>query len=920
MIKSPPLDIGNLIAILRTKKKFDIKLLDLRIDIINDDYRGIYSKPDINIFNDFQRCLEHLRNKEDSRIVYAVKKIFKEINTDDFNTAIFSVAVLEQFSLQYLISSLCLAKELKKNYPAKKVIFFGNCPKAHIRKVIKIFDFVDAFGENGDEYAIVRYLEKATTISLEGISYRENKKIFFPIEDRKISLNSYPLPDFSLFNLERYKTNNRLVLPYEISRGCTNDCFFCYYIHKNHVYSKSIDKVINDLTYLSKRYSTWYFHFMDAAINFDEEYLDLLCQAFAKKLPNLRWSALAIPNINYQLLIKMKTAGCLQLRWGVEYASKRMLDIINKKTSRQEIKEVLKNSHSLGIYNYITLLSGLHIEKKNDINQTVHFIEEMAPYIDAAKECVWGELGHFSLNKLNDLLNHKKDIFVMPKKKYDNVLKKNNIYSHDIIEVMTKKINLSFLLVPNEAFPKVIKEGEGGDEKAPHHEVFSTISYLKKELKESIDIKYYNFVSIFSEIKLFWRYLGKHPYDYNRKISRIAKLIIKFLDKSDYLFFYIPLWAENLKPSAEIAKIIKSIYPESKIIFFGPCCKLYSKEILGQYSFIDYVFTSEPEEAAKDLVTNKSTEDIFNIAHLRNKKICSHKRKGLDIHSHASYSFNYLAYFSFLNKYKLNSFPFLYFELSRGCIYNCFFCSLLTERKLRIRNVHSAVYELMQVLKHGGTRHIYFIDNELNFDNDYLSRFLDLVTKADNKFLWSAYMIAKGIDGRLIEKMKKAGCVHIRWGIESVNPKRQQMISKKLDSDEVSEILRLAHKQAIKNQVGFTVGYPYECEKDKVMIVDFIEKNRQNIDCVNLYRFKPRRNSLISRTPEKFGIEILREYDTLWQDEVPFNEINGLDWRLKKEQQIYYQSTISGKIKELKLASIDPEIFFKNLIINKGKQ
>lgn len=439
MIKSPPLDIANLIAILKQNSKYNIKLFDLRIHIINKEFFWEKKGISLNIFNEFERCFNHILVKENPIISYISRKVLKEINLENIKFMIFSVAVLEQFSLQYLVSSLCVAKRLKEIDPTINIVFFGNCPKNHARKIIENFKFIDAFLEDGNEYSLLEYVRNYKRCNpIDGISYRQKGKLIYSLKNRPLDLNRYPVPVFCLFNLKKYKCNGKLILPYEVSRGCINNCFFCYYIHKGSIVCKDINKVTDELKYLSYKYDTEYFHFMDAEINFNEEYLGKLCEAFIKKLPNIQWSALAIPNINSALLGKMKKAGCVQLRWGVEYASQRMLKILDKTTNVNGIKQILKNAHNLGIYNYITLLSGLEIEKEKDIEETKEFIREMSLYIDSAKECVWGELGHFSIVRLDNLLNKKQEKEISGKEKYSAVLKSYDIPAEDIIEVLTR--------------------------------------------------------------------------------------------------------------------------------------------------------------------------------------------------------------------------------------------------------------------------------------------------------------------------------------------------------------------------------------------------------------------------------------------------------------------------------------------------
>ena len=437
MIKSPPLDVANLIAILKLNK-YSLKLFDLRADIINRDGFRNQRLMDIELFNDFKRCLQHILAKEEVYISYISQQILKEINLKNIKTLIFSITVLEQFPLQYLTASLCIAKQLKKVNPAIKIVFFGSYPKSHARRIMECFQFLDAFLEDGNEFSVLGYIKKYKKhIPIEGIIYRQGDALIYANKNRVLDLNKFPLPDFINFDLKKYKCNNKLVLPYEISRGCINNCFFCYYIHKGRIVSKDINKVTDELKYLSHKYNTGYFHFMDAAINFDEEYLDKLCEAFIKKLLHIQWSALAMPNISNALLGKMKKAGCAQLRWGVEYASERLLKIINKKTNLKGIKQTIKNAYSLGIYNYITLLSGLDIEKEKDIEKTKEFIREMSEYINSVQECVWGKLGYFSIAHLDNLLNKNQEKEIPRREKFRSVLKSYNIPSEDIIEVLT---------------------------------------------------------------------------------------------------------------------------------------------------------------------------------------------------------------------------------------------------------------------------------------------------------------------------------------------------------------------------------------------------------------------------------------------------------------------------------------------------
>ena len=419
MIKSPPLDIANLVAILRLNANHNIILADFRKNVLNNSFfyqeRGI----DLSIFNDFKRCMRHFLN-EDVEINGNVNRILSGTNFDRLGYVVISVTVLEQFPLSYLMSALCLAKRIKKECPAIKIIFFGNCPRDHIHKITRLFKFIDAFPMGGNEFFVSDYIQRSPAGLTKG----------------QMPLDRFPPPDFSLFDLESYKSNARLVLPYELSRGCINSCGYCYYIHKGTINIKEPLKAVAELMMLSREYGTDRFHLMDATINLDVDWLMRFCDLLGEQHRKIKFSALAIPNMHQLLLDKLKKAGCVQLRWGVESGSERMLKRINKGTTKESIKDTLAYAHLIGINNYITLISGLACELESDVDETRAFIQEIASYVDSAQECIYGELGFFSLAAFGSLKNNLK--VQRREGRNKGILERLNIGQEDIVDFMTR--------------------------------------------------------------------------------------------------------------------------------------------------------------------------------------------------------------------------------------------------------------------------------------------------------------------------------------------------------------------------------------------------------------------------------------------------------------------------------------------------
>jgi len=920
MIKSPPLDIAHLIAWLRKTTDCNIHLIDYRIHAINQNHFWKAKGVGLDIYSNFRKCFDHLLSQKDLKVVSVSRQILREINFKDLDYLFISVSVLEQLSLEYLVSSLCIAKELKLLRPDIKIVFFGSCPKKHIKKVMNTFDFVDAFLEDGSELSInkyIKYSDKKKPIS--GLSYRVNDTIIFsPLQKDKIEFNDYPLPDFSLFDLESYKCNGRLALPYEINRGCSQNCFFCYFTHKNSLSYKDISRVIKDLRSLSQQYKTNAFHFVDGAMNSDEKNLGEICDAITRDLPAIKWSAMARPNMEYSLIKKMRDAGCVHIRWGVESGSERMLRKIKKGTTPETVKRTLKDAHNLGVYNYITLLTGTAVEIEEDIHDTKEFIDEVQQYVDSAQECFFGELGSFDISRLDALLSGVDRPLPPRKLRYDEVLQKHGLAREDIIQVLTKRLMFTFLMVPDNS-PK--SDGDVWNRASvtfptPPLEIVSLSSFFSKNSLYD-DFEYLDTALIIDsneKIKNYLTSLYKHGQE--KYYDKLSNLILKFSAHSDYFMFFVPWWTQGIEVSIRVAKKFKETYPHSKIIFYGPYCQLYSKKILLENKFIDFVLTGEIEEFLAPFDGKTNPEEFPSMAYVKDGAYCRNPKKPFDFASHGNY-LDYSCYLKFIKKFNLSKAPFLFYELSRGCKYSCYFCSQLKGAKLKYLKVEDVFQDIQKIVNQTGIKNIYFLDSLLNFDYSFLDELMDRIIHSDLDLRWSSYMVAEDLDVKLLKKIKKAGCVSIRYGIESANPNKQKYFSKNVNLQIASRILMQASREGIVNQISFITGLPYEQKNDTHFIVKFMNDNRDYLDIVNIYKFKVRKDTPIYKKPNNFDIKLITDSVEEYRDGVPYEEIKGLGWESKtKEQESSYQF-LKKVAKKMNFTDFDPQIYFYYLTSGK---
>ena len=94
----------------------------------------------------------------------------------------------------------------------------------------------------------------------------------------------------------------------------------------------------------------------------------------------------------------------------------------------------------------------------------------------------------------------------------------------------------------------------------------------------------------------------------------------------------------------------------------------------------------------------------------------------------------------------------------------------------------------------------------------------------------------------------------------------------------------------------------------------FIFKNRDYLRVANVYTFKPRVGTLAHKFPNRYGIKILENKVIFRKDEVPFDEVGGLKWEIKKIQQQLFSREVNGFIKRNGVLHIDPQEYFKQIV------
>ena len=169
---------------------------------------------------------------------------------------------------------------------------------------------------------------------------------------------------------------------------------------------------------------------------------------------------------------------------------------------------------------------------------------------------------------------------------------------------------------------------------------------------------------------------------------------------------------------------------------------------------------------------------------------------------------------------------------SRGCPYNCIFCSvrLSMGQKFRARSVENVVDELEEMVNKYKMEYILFEDDNFTLDRERIIKICDLIKQRGLKFKWGTPngVRADKLDKELLIKMKESGLVDIIVSPESGNQfVVDNIIGKHLDLNCVLNVAKWCKELGIIFGAYFVIGNPGETLEQMEDTVRFADKIRE---------------------------------------------------------------------------------------------
>lgn len=310
-------------------------------------------------------------------------------------------------------------------------------------------------------------------------------------------------------------------------------------------------------------------------------------------------------------------------------------------------------------------------------------------------------------------------------------------------------------------------------------------------------------------------------------------------------------FTSQVENAIETARAVKEVNRDITVVVGGPHASVLPSTFFESPGLVNYVVMGEGEETMVDLLdalqNKRDVRSVLGIAFMDGiNLVIQEPRKfiaDLDSFPFPAYDLIDMSrYYYFNKKGKDGREAYRYpgsersvsMITSRGCPYNCIFCSIHLSMGKAFR-AHSVNYVLehIQLLKEKyGIRHIHFEDDNFSFDMSRFTGILDGMINNRFDITWDTPngIRADCLNETILQKCREGGCTYIRIGVESANEDVSKLIVRKhLELDTVVNVAKLCRKIGIDLEAFYMIGLPGETVPQMKETIDFAIRQERTL-------------------------------------------------------------------------------------------
>ena len=276
---------------------------------------------------------------------------------------------------------------------------------------------------------------------------------------------------------------------------------------------------------------------------------------------------------------------------------------------------------------------------------------------------------------------------------------------------------------------------------------------------------------------------------------------------------------------------IKRISKDITVVWGGPQPTI-DPELCLERSKVDFIVIGEGEltlfESLECILGKESFRDIKGIAYRQDNgiKINLPRERIGDLDSLPLPAYHRLPNLRYY-KSRARKIPFMGIMTSRGCPFNCIYCSkAVFKNRITMRSPKNIITEIDLLVNKYHIKQIDILDDNFTTNKRRVEQLCELLISRNYKICINLQsgIRADNVDEALIRKLKTAGVFKVGLGVETGNQAIASEIGRELDLDKVLVASRLARKYGMIVIGFFMIGLPGDNEQTLQETIDFAIK------------------------------------------------------------------------------------------------
>lgn len=186
----------------------------------------------------------------------------------------------------------------------------------------------------------------------------------------------------------------------------------------------------------------------------------------------------------------------------------------------------------------------------------------------------------------------------------------------------------------------------------------------------------------------------------------------------------------------------------------------------------------------------------------------------------------------------IDTYPVYTFNTSRGCPFDCNFCSVksIWGKTYRYMSAERMLSDVEYMMDYYGMKVAYFREDHFTLNKKRVVDFCELLLKKNIKLDWMCETRVDSLTDPEYQKLlARAGCKVYYIGVESGSQKMLDFFKKDETVEQFIKAFDVAHKVGIKTYASFIVGAPTETDEDREKTEEFISRIKPDYIGKNIY-------------------------------------------------------------------------------------